>query len=74
LFPLDILPPALTQALTYTPFPYQLFFPVSIYLGRTSGAMLWQGLLIQIFWVAAFYVLARVVWSRGIRKYTAVGG
>ncbi|MBI4662309.1 MAG: ABC-2 family transporter protein [Verrucomicrobia bacterium] len=74
LFPLDILPPALAQILTYTPFPYQLFFPVSIYLGRTTGLALWQGLLVQAFWVAAFYVLARVVWHRGIRKYTAVGG
>jgi ABC-2 type transport system permease protein len=74
LFPLDILPPVLAQALNYTPFPYQLFFPVSIFLGRVAGASLWQGLLIQTFWVAAFYVLARVVWSRGIRKYTAVGG
>lgn len=34
LFPLDILPPALAKALSFTPFPYQLFFPVSIYLGR----------------------------------------
>ena len=74
LFPLDILPPALTQALSFTPFPYQLFFPVSVYLNRTQGAALWQGILIQIFWVAVFYVLARVVWSRGIKKYTAVGG
>ena len=74
LFPLDILPLALTQVLAFTPFPYQLFFPVSVYLNRTSGAALWQGILIQIFWVAAFYILARVVWSRGIKKYTAVGG
>ena len=74
LFPMDILPPALAQVLAFTPFPYQLFFPVSVYLGRTSGAALWQGIMMQIFWVAAFYVLARVVWNAGIKKYTAVGG
>ena len=74
LFPLDILPPALAQGLNYTPFPYQLFFPVSIYLGRATGTALWQGLLVQAIWVVVFYALARVVWSRGIRKYTAVGG
>jgi ABC-2 type transport system permease protein len=71
---LDILPPALAQGLNYTPFPYQLFFPVSIYLGRTTDAALWQGLLIQVFWVLVFYALARAVWHRGSRKYTAVGG
>ena len=37
LFPLDILPPALARALHFTPFPYLLFFPVNIYLGRVAG-------------------------------------
>jgi ABC-2 type transport system permease protein len=74
LFPLDILPPVLSQILTYTPFPYQMFFPVSIYLGRTTGTALWQGIMIQTFWVIAFYGIARIVWSRGLRKYAAVGG
>jgi ABC-2 type transport system permease protein len=74
LFPLDILPAPLTEALMLTPFPYQLFFPVSIYLGQTTGAALVRGLIIQALWVAAAYALARFMWSRGIRKYAAVGG
>jgi ABC-2 type transport system permease protein len=74
LFPLDILPPALARALHLTPFPYQLFFPVNIYLGRATGSALFQGLLIQAGWVVATYGLARFVWSRGIRKYSAFGG
>ncbi len=74
LFPLDILPPAVLQALHLTPFPYMLFFPVNIYLGRVAGAELLNGLIIQACWVLAAFVLARVVWGRGIRKYSAVGG
>jgi ABC-2 type transport system permease protein len=74
LFPLDILPPALYRALQLTPFPYQLFFPVHIYLGRVTGAALYQGLLIQAGWLILAIVLARWVWSRGIRRYEAVGG
>jgi ABC-2 type transport system permease protein len=74
LFPLNILPAAVAQALEYTPFPYLLFFPVSIYLGQRSSAALWQGLLIQAGWVLFAYALARFVWSRGIKKYSAVGG
>jgi ABC-2 type transport system permease protein len=74
LFPLDILPPAVQTVLNFTPFPYQLFFPVSIYLGQTTGPALWQGLTIQALWVVAFYGLARLAWNRGIRKYSAVGG
>ncbi len=74
LFPLNILPAGIARALNYTPFPYQLFFPVSIYLGQVTGRALWQGLAIQTGWVVLFYALARMVWRRGIRTYTAVGG
>jgi ABC-2 type transport system permease protein len=74
LFPLDILPPAVAKALSYTPFPYELYFPVSIYLGRATGAELWRGLAIQFFWVVAAYGLARFVWRRGLKHYSAFGG
>jgi ABC-2 type transport system permease protein len=74
LFPIDILPPRVAAALQYTPFPYQLFFPVSVYLGRVRGTELWSGLAIQLFWTVFFFFFARWVWRRGIRKYTAVGG
>jgi viologen exporter family transport system permease protein len=74
LFPLDILPPALAKALYFTPFPYQLFFPVSIYVGKTTGQALYQGLAMQAGWVMAGFLLARFAWSRGTRKYSAVGG
>ena len=74
LFPLDILPHGLQQALHYTPFPYQLYFPVSIYMGKVKPADLAQGLLLQVFWVLAAYALARFAWNRGIKRYSAVGG
>jgi ABC-2 type transport system permease protein len=74
LFPLDILPPGLEQVLYFTPFPYQLYFPVSIYMGKVSGAEMLRGLLIQGLWVFAAYCAARFAWRRGIKKYSAVGG
>jgi ABC-2 type transport system permease protein len=74
LFPIDILPSWISRTLQFTPFPYQLYFPVSIYLGRVDGAELWRGLLIQAGWTIFFILFARWVWRRGIRKYTAVGG
>jgi ABC-2 type transport system permease protein len=74
LFPLDLLPPLLTKLLMLTPYPYLCHFPVSVYLGRVTGADLWQGLAIQALWVGLGYGLARFVWSRGIRRYSAAGG
>src|SRR5258707_2381888 len=43
LFPLDILPPALERVLAFTPFPYQMYFPTSIYMGKITGDALWRG-------------------------------
>jgi len=74
LFPLDILPPALAQILKFTPYPYLCYFPAAICLGRVSGPDLWQGLAIQSLWVGTGLMAARAIWSRGTRRYSAVGG
>jgi ABC-2 type transport system permease protein len=74
LFPLDILPAGIQQIIFFTPFPYQLYFPISIYLGKTTGIELIQGLAIQVFWVLFALGAATWAWNRGIRKYSAVGG
>ena len=74
MFPLDILPHALERALFFTPFPYQLYFPVSIYMGKIVGADLLRGMLVQSGWVLFSYALARFMWRRGIKKYAAFGG
>src|SRR5580692_2821307 len=51
LFPLDILPPTFEKLLYFTPFPYQMYLPVSIYMGRTTGNVMVQQLIIQALWV-----------------------
>lgn len=74
LFPLDVLPPMVKQILFLTPFPYQLYFPIQIYMGKVAGVELWRGLAAQFLWVLAAYVFARFMWRRGIKKYGAFGG
>jgi ABC-2 type transport system permease protein len=74
LFPLDILPPWLERVLFLTPFPYQLYFPISVYMGKTAGIELAKGLAIQAGWVIVTYLFARFAWNRGIKRYSAVGG
>ena len=74
LFPLSMLHPGLQHVLFFTPFPYQLYFPVAIYMGKISGTQLETGLLVQALWVLAAFALARFAWGRGIKKYAAFGG
>src|SRR5690242_15386237 len=59
LFPLDILPAGLQRLMALTPFPYQLYFPVSLYMGKVAGADLARGLAVQLFWVVLAYGFAR---------------
>jgi ABC-2 type transport system permease protein len=77
LFPLSLLHgkfPVLEQALMFTPFPYQMYFPVAIYMGKISGAGLWRGLAMQCFWVLTAFAFSLFMWRRGVRKYSAFGG
>jgi len=74
LFPLALLPEPVKAVLWLTPFPYQLYFPISVYMGEVSGTAMWTGLATQFGWVLAAYLLARGMWRRGIQKYGAFGG
>lgn len=75
MFPLDVLPDSVRYLLmNFTPFPYQLYLPVGIYLGKIAGSKLIAGLIMQAMWVVIAYALARFAWYRGIRKYAAAGG
>ena len=73
IFPLDMLPPWLASAIKWSPFPYELYFPVQIFMQRVSGPALWEGLAIQAAWVLIMYALATTLWRAGLRKYQAVG-
>jgi len=73
-FPLDMLPPWLGAIVKWTPFPYELYFPVQIFMERISGAALATGLAIQAAWAVVMWLLAVGLWRLGIKRYEAVGG
>jgi ABC-2 type transport system permease protein len=74
-FPLDLMPEALYRVSQYLPYYYQMYFPAAIITGRIndySAAV--QGLGIQLFWAVALFGVAELLWRRGLRRHTAVGG
>lgn len=74
LFPLDLLPGHLQGLVKWSPFTYELFFPIQVYLERVKGTDLITGLAIQAMWVAVTFAVAKTLWALGVRKYQAVGG
>lgn len=74
-FPLDLMPKALFTISQWLPFYYQAYFPVAIVTGRVPDlAAAQHGILIQVGWVVLFVIGARILWHRGLRRHTAVGG
>ena len=74
MFPLGFMPVAFREVLMLLPFPYELYFPISIFMGKVHGAALWEGLLIQFCWVLIIAFGANTLWQRGLKRYQAVGG
>lgn len=73
-FPIDLLSPAVQAIIKWTPFPYELFFPVQILLERLPNDALFQGFCHQTLWVCLTAALANFLWKRGVRHYQAAGG
>lgn len=73
IFPIDILPSFIQQILYALPFPYLLFFPLQVYLGKIGGGAMIKGLFVSAAWAVALIFAMNVVWQKGIKKYAAVG-
>jgi len=74
MFPISFMPEGIQGILRLLPFPYELYFPISIFMEQVRGRELWKGMLIQTCWVLLIYLGASALWRGGLRKYQAVGG
>lgn len=85
MFPLDFLPtdaqlPIVDMTINiramvdFVPLKYLAYFPAAVFLGKVEGPELWRGLIIEASWLIFFIVLSRVLWWRGIRRYSGFGG
>lgn len=74
LVPLWFFPPVLRTAASLLPFQALAFVPVAIYLGKLDGADLLRALALQLFWVVALSVVARIAWARAVRRVVVQGG
>ena len=62
------------EGMMFLPFPYLAYFPASVMLGKHAGPEMWTHLGIGALWVLLLYAANRVVFSRGVRRYSAFGG
>ena len=74
MFPLALMPAHVQAVLKLLPFPYEMYFPIAIFMGQVRGTAIWQGLAIQSSWVILCWWGTTMLWRSGLRRYQAVGG
>jgi ABC-2 type transport system permease protein len=74
MFPLDMLPYPWRSLVSMSPLQYLAYFPAAVFLGKIPPAELPQALAVQAGWVLFFVALTRVLWQRGLKRYSAYGG
>ena len=73
IFPLDILSGTWQKVLYLTPFPYLLFVPLQIYLGKVSVIASLQSIFIAGVWIVVLSALLKYLWNLGLKSYRAEG-
>lgn len=71
--PLTFFPQILEQIISFTPFPYIVYFPVLVLLGRVEFEGVMRILQIQIIWLVLLYWLSCSFWRLANRRHEAVG-
>jgi ABC-2 type transport system permease protein len=74
MFPLDLLPSPWNGLVEYLPFKYLAYFPAAVFLGKIPQDRLWQEIGIELAWLVALIVLARLLYAAGLRRYGGYGG
>jgi ABC-2 type transport system permease protein len=69
--PLDVYPESVRRLTELTPFPYLIYYPVNLLLGR--GAPFGRAVLVLAVWGGVGFALQRFLWRRGLRRYSAMG-
>lgn len=74
LIPLPFMPGWLATILRFSPFGAMTNAPLRIYGGDIAGAMLWETLGLQAFWLAALVLIGVYMQRRGLRGLCVQGG
>ncbi|WP_299413301.1 ABC-2 family transporter protein [Acaryochloris sp. IP29b_bin.148] len=69
--PLDLFPDAVRNVVEWTPFPYLIYFPVSLLVGIPTPVA--KGFAIMLAWCGLGLLINRWLWRRGIKHYSGMG-
>jgi ABC-2 type transport system permease protein len=71
--PLSFFPQILQKLFFLLPFPYLIYLPMRIYLGKIPLGEVHREMLMEVVWISVFSFLSMVLWKKGLRRYMAMG-
>nr|WP_211178318.1 ABC-2 family transporter protein [Brasilonema octagenarum] len=69
--PVEVFPESVRAIVLWTPFPYMIDFPANILIG--SPVDLTRGFSLIVGWILVFLGLNRLLWRRGLKRYSGMG-
>ena len=69
--PLELFPPMVRAVVMWLPFPYLIYFPASLIMGRPVNIV--QGMIMILIWGLVFLGFNRWLWRRGLKHYSGMG-
>lgn len=69
--PLEVFPAPVRAVVMCTPFPYLINFPASLIVGLPVDVS--RGFLSMVGWFLVFLGLNRLLWRRGLKRYSGMG-
>ena len=74
MFPLDIVPDPWYSLISYLPIKYLAYFPAAVFLGKVHGWQLVIDLIMLLVWTVFFFVMSKILYQRGLKRYSGFGG
>jgi ABC-2 type transport system permease protein len=73
IIPLSFFPEVVQKLFLRLPFPFLIYLPMRIYLGKMPLGQVPVLLAKEAIWIVALAMVNVVVWKQGIRQYVAMG-
>jgi ABC-2 type transport system permease protein len=74
LIPISFFPPWLKSLADWLPFRGIAYVPGTIFVGKLGAAEAARSFAVEAAWIVGLWFLAKLVWSRAMRKVTVQGG
>lgn len=72
-FPIILLPETFLKIDKLFPFIYTMYIPTQLYLGKISLKEGVMGLGMEMIWILLLYIIIKIMWKKGLKKFEGVG-